>query len=97
MKSAETYQKILGQALPLLKKKYPIDKLAIFGSYVLNTATENSDIDLLISFNAPIGIEFIDLADELENITGKKIDLVCKVALKPRQLSYLENQLLYVE
>ena len=62
-----------------------------------NTSTENSDIDLLISFNAPIGIEFIDLADELENITGKKIDLVCKEALKPRQLAYLENQLLYVE
>jgi predicted nucleotidyltransferase len=37
------------------------------------------------------------LADELENITGKKIDLVCKEALKPRQLAYLENQLLYVE
>ena len=97
MASVTTYQEMLSKALPILKEKYPIQSLAIFGSYVLNTSTENSDIDLLISFNAPIGIEFIDLADELENITGKKIDLVCKEALKPRQLAYLENQLLYVE
>jgi len=62
----------------------------------LDTATENSDIDILVSFNAPIGIEFIDLADELEAITGKKIDLVTREALKPRQLAYIEKRLEYV-
>lgn len=70
--------------------------MAIFGSYALDTATENSDIDILVSFNAPIGIEFIDLADELEAITGKKIDLVTREALKPRQLAYIEKRLEYV-
>lgn len=91
-----TYKQLLNSALPALKKKYPIDTMAIFGSYAANAATEKSDIDVLVSFNAPIGIEFIDLADELERITGKKIDLVSREALKPRQLAYIENHLEYV-
>jgi len=90
------YKQLLRKALPALRKKYPIGSMAIFGSYALDTATENSDIDILVSFNAPIGIEFIDLADELEAITGKKIDLVTREALKPRQLAYIEKRLEYV-
>ena len=80
-----------------LTKKYGLSIIAIFGSYGREQQTGNSDVDILVDFDRPIGIEFIDLADELENITGKKIDLVCKEALKPRQLAYLEKQLLYVE
>lgn len=94
--SVYPYIQKLRNALPVLKQKYPIDSMAIFGSYALNNATENSDIDILVSFNAPIGIEFIDLADELEIITGKHIDLVSKEALKPRQLAYIEKRLEYV-
>ena len=73
-----------------------IYKAFLFGSYARNQANENSDIDILVSLSAPMGIEFIDLADELETITGKKVDLVSREALKPRQLAYLETQLQYV-
>ncbi|MFT4203346.1 MAG: nucleotidyltransferase family protein [Chitinophagaceae bacterium] len=91
-----TYQQILCSALPSLRQKYPIASLAIFGSYASGNATENSDIDVLVSFNGPIGIEFIDLADELEIITGKKVDLVSREGLKPRQIAYIEKNLQYV-
>lgn len=94
--SVSTYKQLLLSALPQLKQKYPISSLAIFGSYAAGKANENSDIDILVSLSAPMGIEFIDLADELETITGKKVDLVSREALKPRQLAYLETQLQYV-
>ena len=94
--NVSTYKQLLLSALPRLKQKYPIGSLAIFGSYTVGKANGNSDIDILVSLNAPMGIEFIDLADELETITGKKVDLVSREALKPRQLAYIEKQLLYV-
>ena len=39
---------------------------------------EESDLDILVEFNRPIGLDFVDLADELENILNLKVDLVFK-------------------
>jgi uncharacterized protein len=82
--------------LPELKTRYPIAELALFGSQARGDAGSNSDIDLLVSFNGPIGIEFIDLADELEKSLGKPVDLITKEALKTRQWDYLKDRLIYV-
>lgn len=82
--------------LPELKTRYPIAELALFGSQARGDAHANSDIDLLVSFNGPIGIEFIDLADELEKSLGQHVDLVTKEALKARQWEYLKDKLIYV-
>jgi uncharacterized protein len=65
-----------------LKDTYSIDSMAVFGSYANNSATENSDIDILVSFKKPIGWSFFDLKEELESRLGKKIDLVTPNALK---------------
>ena len=46
---------------------------ALLGSYSRNTAIEGkSDIDVMVEFTEPIGIRFIDLADELEQSLNKK-------------------------
>ena len=70
--------------------------MAIFGSYVKEQQNENSDIDILVDFNKPIGIEFIDLANELEVILQNKVDLVSKNGIKPQYLKYIEPDLTYV-
>ncbi len=67
-----------------LSEKYGISTLAIFGSYGRGQQTEDSDIDILVDFQKPIGIEFIDLADELETLLHSKVDLV---SLKGKNLS----------
>jgi len=82
--------------LPELKTRYPIAELALFGSQTRNDANPGSDIDLLVSFNGPIGIEFIDLADELEKSLGLPVDLITKESLKERQWEYLKSRLVYV-
>jgi predicted nucleotidyltransferase len=87
----------LKQYLPGLKKKYPISEMALFGSVTRDDFDpKNSDIDILIDFNGRIGIEFIYLADELELILEKKVDLVSKKGLKPRYWDYLKSRLEYV-
>jgi uncharacterized protein len=88
---------LLKEAKPLLQKSYGIKSLALFGSYSRNTAVAGkSDIDVMVEFSEPIGIRFIDLADELEKILEHKVDLVSRNGIKPRYFNVIEPELIYV-
>jgi predicted nucleotidyltransferase len=80
----------------VLLKKYPIKNIAIFGSYSRNEQNKKSDIDILVEFNGPIGIEFIDLAEELEEILHSRVDLISKNGIKKTYYNYLKKDLIYV-
>lgn len=79
-----------------LSEKYGVSVMAIFGSYVRGQQREESDIDILVDFKKPIGIEFIDLANELEVLLNKKVDLVSLKGIKPIYYQKLEHELTYV-
>jgi predicted nucleotidyltransferase len=79
-----------------LVDKYGLSQLAIFGSYARRQERENSDVDILVEFNRPIGLEFIDLAEELEQILQIKVDLVSKKGIKKKYLKSIETELAYV-
>lgn len=76
--------------------KYGIKKLAIFGSVSRGDNSKTSDLDILVEFNRKIGIEFIDLADELENLLDVKIDLVSRNGIKEKYFQFIEKELEYV-
>jgi len=76
--------KVLKEHKPLLEHKYHVSTLGIFGSYVRNEQAEDSDLDVLVDFAAPIGLfEFIDLEEELSELLCARVDLVSRNALKP--------------
>jgi predicted nucleotidyltransferase len=79
-----------------LEQKYPISELALFGSYARGDNHEHSDIDILVDFNDRIGIEFISLAHELEDIFHTKVDLVSRKGIKPQYLPFVEKNLIHV-
>ena len=81
---------------PKLQAKYPLETLAIFGSYARNEQVEASDIDLLVEFNGFIGIEFIDMANEIEDCLGIKTDVIKRKYLKPKFFERIEKNLIYV-
>jgi hypothetical protein len=56
----------------------PVLKAYLFGSQVSGKATENSDIDLLVEldYSQKIGLQFIQMQIDLEDLLGKKVDLV---------------------
>jgi hypothetical protein len=72
----------LKELKPILRKEYSVKEIGVFGSYSDNTFTENSDIDILVEFEKPIGWKFFTLEILLEKTFGRKIDLVTKNALK---------------
>jgi hypothetical protein len=79
-----------------LFRDYPIKSMAIFGSYSRREQKDSSDLDILVEFSDKIGIRFIDLAEDLENITGFKVDLVSKKGVKEKYLKSIYSDLIYV-
>ena len=96
MKSLNEIKKLLDNHKQELKDKYHIKNIGLFGSIVRGDATAKSDVDILVEFEKPIGLDFVMLADELEEIIGVKVDLVTPNAIKPRMLEYIKQDLIYV-
>ena len=96
MKSLKEIKKDLSNHKDLLLKEYPIKSMAIFGSYSRSEQTDSSDVDILVEFSGSIGIRFVDLADELEDIVGCKVDLVSKKGVKSKYLDSIDSELIYV-
>lgn len=88
--------KILKQHKEELFRKYPIKTLALFGSHSRGDFKESSDVDVLADFFQPVGIEFIRLSHELEDILNKNVDLVSKNAVKEKYMKFIQKDLLYV-
>lgn len=74
----------LRDALPDLLRRWPIRSLALFGSMARGEASAASDLDILVEFERPIGLSsFLALEEELGALTGRRVDLVSRLALKP--------------
>jgi hypothetical protein len=70
--------------LPILRRRFQVQYLGLFGSYVQGTPRKNSDLDILVEFSeTPSLFEFIQLEGYLSELLGIKVDLVMKSTLKP--------------
>ncbi len=97
---AENLQKIvrtLSKLKPYMVKKYHVHSIGLFGSILRNDFIKGkSDIDIIVDFSEPIGIEFVELADFIENELKEKVDLVSKSGIKKRYLELIEPDIMYV-
>ena len=89
-------KQILTQLKPELKQKYFVNSIGLFGSIVRADFTDKSDVDIIVDFSKPIGIEFIDLADYIESKLSKKVDLVSRNAVKTKYFHQIESEIIYV-
>lgn len=82
---------IIGQQQQELITKFQVDSLFVFGSVAKGASTPDSDIDILVKYRETPGFfRFLDLKLYLEDITGRKVDLVTERALKKQ----LKDQIL---
>jgi len=68
--------RILLKSLPKLRREYNLKRIGIFGSFALESQKADSDVDIIAEFTKPIGYKFVDFADCLEKLLGRKVDIL---------------------
>jgi predicted nucleotidyltransferase len=96
MKTVDEIRSILSAHREVLRARFGVKEIGIFGSLARNEAERTSDVDIVVDFERPIGLAFTELAEYLETILDAKVDLVSKHAIKPRFLAAVESDLIYV-
>ena len=86
----------LKELKPLLYKDFAVKEIGLFGSFSDDTYTNESDIDILVELERPIGWKFFTLELYLEEIFKRKIDLVSKNALKQQIKDSILEKVNYV-
>ncbi len=81
---------------PYLHKEFNIKSIGVFGSFTDNTHTRKSDIDILVSFEKPIGWKYLSLEIYLEKELARKIDLVSYNSLREHIKADILKQVKFV-
>jgi len=82
----------------VIKKKFKVREIGIFGSIVRGEETEKSDIDIIVEFESD-GKNFdnyMELKFFLEELLGVSVDLVSKSAIKERLKAKILEEVVYV-
>lgn len=86
-------EEIKDAIVPILIRHH-IKRAGIFGSMARGSANPESDIDILVELGDKISLlEFVGIKYELEDLLGRKVDLVEYQAVKPR----MKNQIISEE
>ena len=71
--------------------------LACFGSVARDEARPDSDIDLLVEFAGhPSFARYMELKFLLENLLGRRVDLVTPKAIRPQMRAGIEREMIHV-
>ena len=88
--------KILSEHKAELEHKHGVKSIAIFGSTARNEARPDSDVDILVEFERPIGLfELADVRFYLEDALGQPVDLATPGALRSPVRERVYEDLVY--
>lgn len=82
--------------LPVLREKYGIETIGLFGSVSRQEDTPKSDIDIMITIRPEMDYfdRFLEIAEFLEDLFGRKVDLISAEYLKPQILPYIQKDVI---
>jgi uncharacterized protein len=87
----------LNAEAPGLRKKYGVKSLAVFGSMARGDDREESDVDVLVTFEGAVTFrQFMGLKLDLEDMFGRPVDLATPDTLRPEIRPGVEKDLIYV-
>jgi predicted nucleotidyltransferase len=85
MRGIEEIKSKIRKSMLILRDKYKVKTISVFGSYIRGDQGKKGEIDILVDFSETIDLfTFIELEDFLSETLGVKVDLVMKDTLKPR-------------
>lgn len=91
--SRDDVVKILRKESPFLAEKYGVKRIGLFGSFAREEQNSKSDVDIVVEFGRPIGLKFVELADYLEELLGRKVDLLTPDGIKGIRIKSVESEI----
>jgi predicted nucleotidyltransferase len=82
MLTREKVTAVLREKHPYLVSEYGVKRIGLFGSYAKGVPNEMSDIDIVVEFERPIGFKFIEFAEYLESLLGKRVDVLTHAGVR---------------
>ena len=85
---------------PYLSSEFGVKRIGVFGSVAKQAERDESDIDLVVEFDRPIGLKFISLAEYMEKLFGRKVDILTRDGVRnirvKRVSTDIEKDIIYV-
>ena len=85
---------------PHLAATYGVSRIGLFGSFAKGNPTEASDVDIVVEFERPIGFAFIELAEYLERLLGRDVDVLTPAGIQGIRVEHIaksiEESVVYV-
>jgi uncharacterized protein len=92
-----TILQVLNQHRDEVMNRFGASHLALFGSAARDEMRDHSDVDVLVEFESPATFDgYIGLLFYLEELLGRKVDLVTASGLKPRARASIERDMIRV-
>ena len=82
MLTKERILELLREQTPYLAQEFGVSKIGLFGSFAKGHASDASDIDIVVEFDRPIGLRFMELGDYLEKLFGRKVDILTPTGIQ---------------
>ena len=67
-----------------IEARFSVKRIGLFGSVIRGSASDSSDVDILVELTHPTFYQYMDLKFFLEDKLGRPVDLVLADSLKPR-------------
>jgi len=84
---------VLEKEAETLRRQFAVRSLFLFGSAARGQAGPASDVDVLVEFDGPPTFDrYMDLKFHLEDILGRRVDVVTPAALKPRMRPVVQRE-----
>lgn len=97
MKNFDEIRDVLQKHKVELRKQYGLREIGIFGSYVRGEQNEESDLDILVELERPMGfVRFLKLENALSQLLGVRVEIVTRKALKPHIGKRILEEVRYV-
>ena len=90
--SEEVFDK-LRKELSFLKREYKVKKIGVFGSFAKGKPQEESDLDIIVEFETSIGLAFMDLADYLEKLFNRKVDILTPEGIRSIRVEKIAQEI----
>jgi predicted nucleotidyltransferase len=93
MLTKEKIIELLRQNQPNLFAQYGVKRIGLFGSYAKGQPDETSDIDIVVEFERPIGLRFMEFARYLEHLLDRKVDVLTPAGIQGIRIGHIARDI----